>query len=267
MSKRSSDGSNVLGAILVGIVVLIAMVPKPVWIFLGVVAGLSLVAWIVAKLVKAVEESRIEAERRERAERAARAAAAKREREERARKEKQHRIDTLGKPNAALVEAALAAVTQVAASEAARAGWLGDVDFKSDIAWIISTFAKAHSLRGVTGKLSKLSKPSADDRKILAEAEGTIVELEDAAKERVALIGKCAKEAQLIDESLRTEREDAKVVEQRAELNGKLSAMLYGIEAAPDITPTDSAADAVMARVQAYREIKQQIEQARAAGA
>jgi hypothetical protein len=39
--------------------------------------------------------------------------------------------------------------------------------------------------------------------------------------------------------------------------------MLYGIEAAPDTTPADSAADAVMARVQAYREIKSQIQQFR----
>lgn len=42
--------------------------------------------------------------------------------------------------------------------------------------------------------------------------------------------------------------------------------MLYGIEATPDTTPTDSAADAVMARVQAYREIKNQIQRARADG-
>jgi hypothetical protein len=39
--------------------------------------------------------------------------------------------------------------------------------------------------------------------------------------------------------------------------------MLYGIEAAPETTPTDSAAEAVMARVQAYREIKNQIQQSR----
>lgn len=267
MSQRSSGGADAVGAFVVGMVVLIAMVPKPVWIFLGVVAGLSLVAWIAVKLVKAVEASRIEAENRARAEQAAQAAAAKREREERERREVQRRINTLGKGNASLVEVALHAVTQVAASEAARAGWLGDVDFTADIAWINRTFARAHELRGVTGKLSALSKPSADDRRILSEAEGTIIELEGAAKERVELIGKCAAEAQHIDESLRTERKDAEVAEQRAVLHAKLSAMLYGIEAAPDTAPADSAVDAVMARVQAYREIKQQIEKARAAGA
>ena len=98
---------------------------------------------------------------------------------------------------------------------------------------------------------------------ILAEAKTTAANLERAAIERVELIGKCAAEAGLIDESLRTEREDARVAEQRAELHAKLSAMLYGIEVAPDTTPRDSAVEAVMARVQAYREIKNQIELAR----
>jgi len=83
----------------------------------------------------------------------------------------------------------------------------------------------------------------------------------------VELIGKCAMEAQRIDKSLRTEREDARLAEQRAELHAKLSAMLYGIEATQDVGPTDSAADAVMARVQAYREIKNQILVARGDGA
>lgn len=85
----------------------------------------------------------------------------------------------------------------------------------------------------------------------------------NTAIERVELIAKCAQESQRIDESLRTERRDARVAEQRAELHGELSAMLYGIEATPDAAPPDSAVEAVMARVQAYREIKNQIEQAR----
>lgn len=117
------------------------------------------------------------------------------------------------------------------------------------------------------GKLSALDKPSVEDRTILADAKTTAANLEHAAIDRVDLIGKCAKEAQLIDKSLRTEREDARVAEQRAELYAKLSAMLYGIEATPETTPQDSAVDAVMARVQAYREIKSEIQQARDDGA
>jgi hypothetical protein len=261
-SKRSSDGSNAIGGLIFFIVLLVVMVPKPVWIFLGVLAAVAILSWAIYRIVSSVQESRAAAEERARAERAEKAAAEKRERDERARKEKQRRVDTLGKDNAARVESALRAVTQVTASEAARAGWLGDVDFTADIKGITDNFEKAYALRGVTTKLSALAKPSADDRKILAEARTTIANLERTAIERVDLIGKCAKEAGLIDESLRNEREDARLAEQRAELHAKLSGMLYGIEATPHSAPADSAVDAVMARVLAYREIKNQIHQA-----
>lgn len=178
-------------------------------------------------------------------------------------KEKKQRIAALGKDNAALVDLALSAVTTVAASEAAREGWLGEVDFSADIQQITDLFEKAHALRELIRTLSALDKPSAEDHKILSEAKVTAANLECAAIERIELIDKCATEAKLIDESFLTEREDARVAEQRAELHAKLSAMLYGIEATPDTTPTDSAVDAVMARVQAYLEIKDQIQHAR----
>lgn len=263
MSKGSSGGSGGAGVLFVGIVVLIAAVPKEVWITLGAITALVLVIWMISKAVEAAEKRRIETQERTRAEQAAQAAAAKREREERIRREKQARIDMLGEKNAALMESALRAVKQVAGTEAARAGWLGDVDFGTDIKGIADGFAKAHTLSAVTGKLSALDKPSNEDRKLLAEARTTIANLERTAIERVELIAQCAVEARHIDASLRAEREDARVAEQRAELHGTLSAMLYGIEATPDSTPTDSAVDAVMARVQAYREIKNQIQRAR----
>ncbi|GAA2531760.1 hypothetical protein [Mycolicibacterium diernhoferi] len=266
MSDRQPSVGAALFWLIFGILFLISLIPKPVWIALGICAGIAVVVWIVYAIVQGIEKDRIEAGKRAQAEKAARAAAAQREREERARKEKQHRIDTLGKSNASLVEEALAAAQQVAASEAARAGWLGDVDFSPDIKAITDGFAKAHALGAVTGKLAALDKPSADDRRILAEARTTVANLECAAIERVELIASCAIEARHIDASLRAERHDAKVAEQRAELHAKLSAMLYGIEAAPQTTPTSSAVDAVMARVQAYREIKQQIDWARSGG-
>lgn len=258
-SRRQSDGSNAIGGLIFFVIVLVALVPKPVWIFLGVLVGVGLLSWLIYSIVSSIQEARAEAEERARVERVEKAAAEKREREERARKERQRRIDTLGKDNAALLESALRAVTEVTASEAARAGWLGDVDFTADIKGITDNFEKAHALRGVTTRLSALAKPSADDRRILAEARTTIATLERTAIERVELIGKCAKEAGLIDRSLKTEREDARIAEQRAELHAKLSAMLYGIEAMPKSEPTESAVDAVLARVIAYREIKNQI--------
>jgi hypothetical protein len=263
MSKGSDDVGKAVGGVIFFVFVLIALIPKEVWIFLGILAGGAALIGAIFWGFSEYNKSHAAAQARAREEQAARAAAAKREREQRALKEKQQRIETLGNENAALVESALAAVKQVGASEAARAGWLGDVDFTADIQGITDNFQKAHALRKVANTLSALDKPSLDDRKILAEAKTTVAKLEVAAIERVELIGKCATEARLVDKSLRDEREDARTAEQRAELHAQLSGMLYGIEATPDTAPADSAADAVMARVQAYREIKNQIQQAR----
>lgn len=76
------------------------------------------------------------------------------------------------------------------------------------------------------------------------------------------LLERCASEAHLIDESLRRERDRVQLAAKREELHGELAAMLYGIEAA-EATQAESAADAVLARVQAYRDIKGEIERAR----
>jgi hypothetical protein len=263
VSKGSDDAGKALGGLIFFVFLLIALVPKEVWIGLGILAGVSILIGVTTWGISEYKKSRAAAEEQAKLEREAQAAAAKREREENARKQKQHRIDTLGTKNAALVESALAAVKQVVASEAARTGWLGDVDFTADIQGMTDKLQKAHSLKEVANKLARLDKPSVDDRKILAEARTTIDNLENAAIDRVELIERCASEARRVDESLRSERKDARTAEQRAELHGKLSAMLYGIDAMPDTTPTNSAADAVMARVLAYREIKNQIHQAR----
>ncbi|GFG54238.1 hypothetical protein CQY20_20545 [Mycolicibacterium agri] len=265
MSRQSSDDgiAKAIGGLIFFVIVLISVIPKEIWIAIGVAVGGALLIWFTAWAINAYSKHRAEVEARLAAEEKARAAAAKREREEKARREKQQRIATLGRENADLVESALAAVQQVRASEAARTGWLGDVDFTADIQEITAKFQKAHALRKLIRELSALDKPSPDDRKILAEARTTASSLELAAIERVELIGKCATEARLIDQSLREERRDAQTAEQRAELHAKLSAMLYGIEATPDTTPRDLAADVVMARVQAYRDIKDRIQQAR----
>jgi hypothetical protein len=263
MSKGSDDVGKAVGGLIFFVVVLIAIIPKEVWIFFGILAGAAVLIGATVWGISEYNKSRAAAAAQAHVERAANAAAAKREREQSARKAKQQRIETLGGENAARLESALAAVKQVGASEAAKAGWLGDVDFTADIRGITDNFQKAHALRKVANTLSALDKPSLDDRKILAEANTTVANLELAAIERVELIGKCATEARLVDKSLRDEREDARTAEQRAELHAQLSGMLYGIEATPDTTPMDSAADAVMARVQAYREIKNQIQQAR----
>ena len=254
MAKSKGSDSAVGGGIIF-IIVLIAMIPKEVWIAVGIGIGISILLWLIYKAQIAHEERQAEAAKQARIREAAEA-----------KRARQLFIESLGQKNAGLVDAARAAVKQVAASEAARAGWLGDIDFTTDIAAITDKFQKAHALRQVAKDLSALDKPSADDRTILAEANTTIATLESAAIERVELIQRCAFEARSIDESLRTERADAKTAEQRAQLHAKLSAMLYGIEATPDFAASDSAADAVMARVQAYQEIKREIMRVRDAG-
>lgn len=161
--------------------------------------------------------------------------------------------------NAESVESALAAAQELSASEAARAGWLGDIDFTEDIAIIGEKFQQAQALREVADRLSLLDRPNADDRRLLEDANDAIADLEAAAAGRVDLIKQCAASARGIDVSLRDERAEADTEAKRAELHARLNAMLFEIEAAHNCTPTDSAADAVMSRVQAYREITEQI--------
>ncbi|MGB0436046.1 MAG: hypothetical protein ACPHCN_13210 [Mycobacterium sp.] len=188
--------------------------------------------------------------------------------EERARDERELKAlveeERLGPENAAVVESARAAVKRLRASEASRAGWLGDdFDFSVDVSAITDNFKQAYALRQAADALAALEDPGPDDVKLLAAAKANIANLETAANKRVQLIKRCAREAHLIDKSLRKERKDDLTAQQRAELRGKLSGMLYGSQATPDATPTSDAADSVMARALAYREIKDQINKAR----
>lgn len=263
-SKDSNDGcATVAGGAVIFVIMAIAAIPKEIWIVLGSIVAVVLVMVLVGKAVETYEKSRAEADKRERAAQAAKTAADKKQREEAVRKAKQQLIDKIGEKNALLVQSARTSVKKVKDSEAARAGWLGDVDFTADIMDVIENFAKAQDLRKVADKLGALDNPSADDKRIFTEAKATAEKLEHRGIERVRLIGKCAAETKLIDESLEKERKDARTAEQRAELHAQLNAMLYGIDAAPAATHADSTADAVIARVQAYREIKDQIHQAR----
>ena len=261
MAGGGGGGGGFVGFI--AILVLIAIVPKPVWIVLGISAGVAFVVWVAVMISQGLKEHRKEVEEQQRLEQIARKKADAAEREARKVRLKQYRIDMLGRSKADLVEKALAAADSVGASEAAREGWLGDTDFGPDIADIFELFAKAYALRKVANDLDMLPNPDDDDRRLLDEARATYAELETDAEARVALIAQCAAEAQSIDISLEQEREDARTAEQRAHLHGQLSAMLYGIAVTPDAPRPDSAADRVMARVQAYREIKKQIQQAR----
>lgn len=192
--------------------------------------------------------------------------ARQRQREQEAADAQQHRLDTLGRRAIARIDAAAAAAERVGASEAAQSGWLGDVDFSGDLAGITDSFARAHALRQKATDLGALPRPNDDDRRLLADANAAARTLETNADRRVDLISRCAAEADLIDQSLQQERDDAVTDAQRAELHGELHGMLYGADASPPVTGGDSAADRVIARVAGYREVKEQIEAARHQG-
>jgi len=203
------------------------------------------------------QEYRTELNRRASAEQEA---AARAKRQQAAGQRKKRLITELGTLNFGRLDSANAAVKKVIASEAAREGWLGDVDFTADIAGITEGFRKAQELREVVLRLAKLDNSSAEDRKILADARRAAAELEKTAIARVELIQKCAIEAERVDHTIRQEREDARTAEQRGELHAKLSSLLYGIEVEARTHSANSAADSVMARVRAYKEVNNQIQ-------
>ena len=256
------------------------VLPAPLLITIGVVVALIVVIVFAAGIahrrqeerdrlareraaaLKRQDEQKARQRRQQLEERAATLGAAKRRLEEQARVDDKRRVEALGKQGAALVTRAKSSVQRIVSSEAAREGWLGDVDFTPDVEEIETNLSTVAALRRKSAELSALAKPNDDDRKITAEAKTETTRLELKTKKRVELLDRCASEARLIDESLRTERDEIRLAAKREELHGELAAMLYQIEAS-GATPGESAAEAVIARVQAYREIKGQIERAR----
>lgn len=251
MAKKNDNDNEgcvwaVIGLIVIGVLM---SIPAVVWIVLGVlVGGAVLVALSVGAYGSWEKRRTVEAE-------SAKAALERAERERR----KQF-IDEFGRRIVARIDWARSSADRVVASEAAREGWLGDTDFGPDLAAITDSFRRARALREKAAELILLDSPNDDDRRIIDDAEAAAKTLEDAANRNVDLIEKCATEAAAIDESLQAERDAAAMAQQRSELHGELSAMLYGVDAAPrGSSNDDTAADRVMARVRGYQELKQQI--------
>lgn len=251
MGNNSQNSANegcllAIGAFVVGLGGLIAAVaalPKEFWIVVACVVGAVAIAWAASDCWNT------ESPREQREKLLHGLGPAERER----------RSKIVGRRYAERFDGVLKAVDQISATEAARDGWLGEVDFTDDLRCIFETFEKAIDLRRVTRKLSALAEPSVEDRRIMADARLAADTLDRPAIERIDLIKKCAKEAQRIDESLRKGRESARTALERAELHGQLHGLLYGIEMAPPVAPANSAAERVISRVAASQEIKNQI--------
>ncbi|WP_203235964.1 hypothetical protein [Gordonia sp. JH63] len=152
------------------------------------------------------------------------------EKAERAAAKRQQKVD-FGPEGFALYEEAETWVATIAGTEAARAGWLGDLadfDFHADLEAIADNLGRAHEIRSVTIDASSLRNFSESDKRMLQDAQNEVARLERSVQERIALIGKCAEEAVDIDRALREERENVEMAEQREELRGRLGPMLYG---------------------------------------
>ncbi len=171
---------------------------------------------------------------------------------------KQQRIREFGSAGARLYEQAAAAVSTIAASDAARTGWLGDpadFDFHADLAAIAANLRRAEKIRTVTADASSIRDFSPADKQMLQDAKAEIAKLESSVKQRVELIGKCAQQASDIDRALREERERDVMAKRREDLRGRLGPILYGSPPMPSDSPSESA-DVVTARAAAFHELK-----------
>lgn len=172
------------------------------------------------------------------------------------------RSDEFGKDGVELLDKAERAIRRIVSSEAAREGWLGELDFRPDLSLIRTNLRSLRLLRAAMTDLSMLPHRNSDDIRTLQDAERVVAERNKSIRERVDMLGKCAREAEQIDRTLREEREQARVAARRDDALSRLHGMLYGVQAAPLGTASD-AADAVTARVSAFRELKGHITEQR----
>ena len=178
---------------------------------------------------------------------------------------KQQRIREFGSAGAHLYEQADASVSMIAASEAARTGWLGDpadFDFHADLEAVAANLRRAEKIRSVTADASSIRDFSPADKQMLRDAKAEIAKLENSVKQRVELIGKCAQQAADVDHALREERESVVMAKRREELRGRLGPILYESQTMPSDSPSE-AADVVTARAAAFRELKALVDRTR----
>jgi hypothetical protein len=175
------------------------------------------------------------------------------------------RADAFGREGVALMDRAKLAVYNVMVTEAAREGWLGehgDLDFSTDLAMIAKTLRQARRIEKVVAESKAIPTPTDDDTRMVRDGERAIKQLRGDVTRRVQILDDCAKQARQVDRTLADERKQARLAAQRDEARSRLSAELYGVAATPSV-PVSNAADAVNARVAAFRELKGVIDEQR----
>lgn len=256
-AKKSDDGTSIVVVMLFCVGFLILAWPYLLGTWLAVQLGAdnpstarSVVGWVFESLwliaLAAVPLGRWYDKRRRAAE------------EERLALEARQRLRDFGAAGARLYGQAEASVASIAASEAARAGWLGnpaDFDFRADLDAIAVNLRPAEEIRKVQAEGASIKHLTAADKKMLDDAQRAITRLETAAKERVRLIGECARQAADIDRQLADDRERGVMAKRREDLRSRLGPMLYGTSNIPADIPSESA-DVVNARAAAFRELR-----------
>ena len=229
-------------------------------------AWMPVVAWIVAVYVIRHRAELIETpEQRKVREAAERAQAEQDEKRAAARKAiaERKRVDSFTKDGLALMTKARTAVSTVRATEAARDGWLGDqagLDFSADLTSISEALLQARRIEKVVERSKKIPDPSPEDVVMLRDAEKTMKTLRTDAKSRVGIIEDCVKQAREIDRLLAKERRQQEFDKQRDAARRQLAAELHLAEVRSPARHSDTA-DAIVARVQAFRELKNVVDE------
>jgi hypothetical protein len=172
------------------------------------------------------------------------------------------RIDEFGEEGVRLIARANDAVERILATEAAREGWLGkldDLDFSADQSMITENLKQVSAFRLVIAELVAIPNRTVDDDRLRKDAAQAVGLLEAAVRQRVRMLLGCAHEAEEVDRILERERKEAHIAEKRDDVRSRLAAMVYGVELASTDRDSESA-DAVNARVAAFRELKGGIE-------
>ena len=120
---------------------------------------------------------------------------------------------------------------------------------------ISDTLLQARRIEKMVERTKKIPEPTRDDEAILREAETSVKALRAEVKQRVKILEGCATQAREVDRLLAEERRQQKLDERRDEARQQLAAELFHVGARPTELESDTA-DAVAARVAAFRELK-----------